>query len=620
MAIYHFQMKTLSRSDGRSATAAAAYRSGQRIEDTRTGQFFDYEKRSGVLLAEVILPDGSTTDRQQLWNAVESAEKRCNSVVAREFVVALPHELTREQQASLVQGYAKGLSERTGWAIDVAIHEPGKQGDLRNVHAHLLCSTRNVSRDPSGCPVIGSKTRDWDQRSSGSILIRSERSEWERCVNESLEQAQVESRVDCRSHAEKGSELEPQIHLGPTVMAMERQGIQTERGDIHREISAHNAKVIELATVREAKAAEQESIQVWERELNRLDGLSIEAHQGAVAQLCPPRVEELVETHPTVQKLKAELEPHQALLGRWEKAFAEQGDKSGRVLSDYEYQAQFHPKQLQLAEGLISLNGTISRILDEQDRLNAWYEKSEPVYAEVKQQTQALEAKLEQARSEALPWARAERDQQLVRFDEAYERLMQSEARAWVQDKAKLEQMPYAEMKAVVESNRYSRQAKEVASHHPRLRQVPYAYGQEYKLEEVEQKARYSLRHVQGCRESWREAHPVKTFLHTSGLQKAPSLVLYDARIRYLEEEAKKAQQALAQAEGKKPGYVLEREREAVLIQSQVRRHQAQWNRFQQEAEQVLKSRMQREPEQEQRLQQAKELERSRGGGRSISW
>ena len=451
-------------------------------------------------------------------------------------------------------------------------------------------------------------------------MIRSERSEWERCVNQSLEQAQADKRVDCRSHAEKGTRSGATDPLGPTVMAMERQGIQTERGRYHREIAAHNAKVIELATVREAKAAEQESIQVWERELDRLDRLLIEAHQGAVAQLCPPRVEELVETHPAVQKLKAELEPYQALLGRWEKAFAEQEAKAGRVLSDYEYQAQFHPKQLQLAEGLISLNGTISQILNEQDRLNAWYEKSEPVYDGVKERNYELEAKLEQAKREALPWARAEREQQLFRFDEAYERLMQSEARAWVQDKAKLEQMPYTEMKAVVESNRYSRQAKEVASHHPRLRQVPYAYGREYKLEEVEQKARYSLRHVQECRETWRETHPVKTFLHTSGLQKAPSLVLYDARIRYLEQEARKAKLALAQTEGKKPGYALEREREAVLIQSQVRRHQAQWNRFQQEAELVLKSRMQREPEQEQRLQQAKELERSRGGGRSIGW
>ena len=620
MAIYHFQMKTLSRSEGRSATAAAAYRSGQKIEDARTGKSFDYSKRSGVLLAEVITPDGGTLDREQLWNAVESAEKRCNSVVAREFVVALPHELSREQQEALVKGYAQGLSERTGWAIDVALHAPGKQGDLRNVHAHLLCSTRNVSRDPSGCPVMGSKTRDWDQRSSGSILIRSERSEWERCVNESLERTQVPSRVDCRSHAEKQTGLEPQIHLGPTVMAMERQGIQTERGDIHREIAQHNANVIELAKVWAEKAAEQEKVQAWERELNRLDRLSINDQRAAVARLCPLRVEDLVETHPTVQELKAELEPYPALLEKWTKVFAQQEEIASRVLSDYEYQAQFHPKQLQMAEGLISFNRTISQILETQDRLNAWYEKSEPVYAKVLQEAQALEAKLEQARRAAIPWARDEREQQLVRFDEAYERLMQAEARAWEQDKAKLEQMPYAEVKSVVESKRYIREAEQVSVHHPRLRQIPSAYDREWKLEEADRAAGSTVRNVKRWRESWCEKHPVKTFLHNSGIQKAPSLVLYDARIRYLAQEEKKAEQALKQAEGKKPGYALERERETWLIQGQVKRHQAQWNRFQQEAEQVLKNRMQREPEQEKQLQQAREQERSRGGGRSIGW
>src|SRR6478609_1154505 len=168
MAIYHFQMKTVSRSQGRSATAAAAYRSGERIEDERTGLVHDYSKRSGVLMAEVVLPDGGTVEREALWNAAEGAEKRCNSVVAREFVVALPHELNREQQQDLVRVYAQGLSERTGWAVDVAVHAPGKDGDIRNVHAHLLCTTRKIDTDPDGCPVMQHKTREWDQRATGS--------------------------------------------------------------------------------------------------------------------------------------------------------------------------------------------------------------------------------------------------------------------------------------------------------------------------------------------------------------------------------------------------------------------------------------------------------------------
>jgi hypothetical protein len=297
LAIYHFQMKTLSRSSGRSATAAAAYRAGQKIEDERTGQTYDYSKRSGVLLAEVILPDGGQVDRSQLWNVAEAAEKRCNSVVAREFVVALPHELNLEQQTDLVRGYAQGVSERTGWAVDVAIHAPGKEGDLRNTHAHLLCTTRTIERDPAGCPVAGSKTRGWDIRSSGSVLLRSERSEWERCVNQSLEQANRMERVDCRSHAEKQTGLEPQIHLGPTAMNMERKGMQTERGDEHRRIAAHNANVIELERLR----AKQEKEAAWAKELKRLESLSLYDLEREAKQHEPGTARSIAFENPEVQ-------------------------------------------------------------------------------------------------------------------------------------------------------------------------------------------------------------------------------------------------------------------------------------------------------------------------------
>ncbi len=297
MAIYHFQMKTLSRSEGRSATAAAAYRAGQKIEDERTGQTYDYSRRSGVLMAEVITPGGQPVDRAQLWNVAEAAEKRCNSVVAREFVVALPHELSQAQQTDLVKGYAQGLSERTGWAVDVAIHAPGKEGDLRNLHAHLLCTTRTIERDAAGCPVAGLKTRDWDVRSSGSILLRSERAEWERCVNQSLEQANRMERVDCRSHAEKQTGLEPQIHLGPTAMAMERKGIQTERGEEHRRIAAHNANVIELERVR----AQKEKEAAWAKELKRLESLSLYDLEREAKQHEPGTARSIAFENPAVQ-------------------------------------------------------------------------------------------------------------------------------------------------------------------------------------------------------------------------------------------------------------------------------------------------------------------------------
>ena len=250
-----------------------------------------------MLLAEVMTPDGSPIDRAQLWNVAEATEKRCNSVVAREFVVALPHELSRDQQTDLVRGYAQGLSERTGWAVDVAIHAPGKEGDLRNTHAHLLCTTRTIERDPAGCPVMGSKTRAWDVRSSGSELLRSERSEWERCVNQSLEQANRIERVDCRSHAEKQTGLAPQVHLGPTAMNMERKGIQTERGEEHRRIAAHNANVIELDRVR----VQQEKETAWAKELARLESLSLYDLEREAKQYEPGTARSIAFENPAVQ-------------------------------------------------------------------------------------------------------------------------------------------------------------------------------------------------------------------------------------------------------------------------------------------------------------------------------
>lgn len=162
MAIYHFSVKTVSRGQGRSAVAAAAYRAGEKLVDRQTGELYDYERRSGVLYSEVFLPDGGTMEREDLWNMAEAAEKRKDARVAREIVVALPHELNQEQQWRLVREYAKELSEREGWGVDAAMHAPGRAGDQRNVHAHLLCTTRTVERDSSSMPVMGSKTKEWD--------------------------------------------------------------------------------------------------------------------------------------------------------------------------------------------------------------------------------------------------------------------------------------------------------------------------------------------------------------------------------------------------------------------------------------------------------------------------
>ena len=134
MAIYHLSVKPISRSAGRSATAAAAYRAGVEIADERTGEVHDYRRKGGVESADIVLPDGApewATNRGALWNAAEKAEKRKDACVAREYEVALPAELSPAERRRLALDFAQEMANREGCAVDVAIHAP-RQGRRRS--------------------------------------------------------------------------------------------------------------------------------------------------------------------------------------------------------------------------------------------------------------------------------------------------------------------------------------------------------------------------------------------------------------------------------------------------------------------------------------------------------
>lgn len=260
VAIYHLSVKTISRSAGRSATAAIAYRSGEKVLDERTGIVHDYTRRSGVEHTEIFLPANApkwASDRQALWNGAEHSENRKNSVVAREFEVALPAELDGPQRLALVRDFARELVERHGMAVDVAIHEPGREGDNRNHHAHILCSTRRLT--PEG---FKEKTRELDDQKSGEVGKWRER--WANLSNHHLEIAGRAERIDHRSlETQRAAAIErgdneqaavldrrPTVHMGPNVVQMEKRGIHTERGEQNREARQYNAQVIDLAEVR----------------------------------------------------------------------------------------------------------------------------------------------------------------------------------------------------------------------------------------------------------------------------------------------------------------------------------------------------------------------------------
>ena len=218
-AIFHLDVSTVSRSQGRSSVAAAAYRAGQKLLDERTGLWHDYKRKQGVLETFIAAPDGCDwiTDRNTLWDSVETAEKRKNSTVAREWLVALPDALEPEQRTELTRALAAELVTRYGVAVDVAIHAPSKGGDQRNHHAHLLTTTRQAG--PDG---LGAKTRVLDAAKTGGVEIANMREWWAGMVNDALKAAQSPARVDHRRKTVIAAEIRAEAE------AFERQATDIE--------------------------------------------------------------------------------------------------------------------------------------------------------------------------------------------------------------------------------------------------------------------------------------------------------------------------------------------------------------------------------------------------------
>jgi hypothetical protein len=219
LASYHLAVKTISRSAGRSATAAAAYRAGIEIADERTGLIHDYTRKQGVEHSLLVLPDDApdwAADRATLWNAAEQAETRKNSTVAREFEITLPSELDGAARRALALSLANEISTRHGVAVDVAIHAPGREGDSRNHHAHLMLTTRRLTKDG-----LGEKSRELDQKQTGEV--ERWRGRWAEMQNLALEQAGITTRVDHRSFARQGLDKQPTVHMGPAIAAIERR-------------------------------------------------------------------------------------------------------------------------------------------------------------------------------------------------------------------------------------------------------------------------------------------------------------------------------------------------------------------------------------------------------------
>ena len=238
MAIYHFSAKVISRKNGSSAVASAAYRSGAMLFDERLGRHHDFSNKADVIHSEVLLPEGvpeRLKDRTTLWNEVEAGEKRKDAQLAREIEFSIPCEMNREDGVRLARDFVQREFVNRGMVADLNVHWDRAKDGSPKPHAHVMLAMREVG--PEG---FGKKERDWNR----GELLQHWREAWGAHVNERLAELGIDARIDHRSYAEQGIALEPQNKIGPAASRRPGQGLEAERIEDHGRIARENGEKI----------------------------------------------------------------------------------------------------------------------------------------------------------------------------------------------------------------------------------------------------------------------------------------------------------------------------------------------------------------------------------------
>ena len=305
IAIYHCSIKIVSRGKGKSAVAAAAYRSGEKLTNEWDGLTHDYTKKGGVVHLEILLPAHAPpafSDRSTLWNSVELSEKSNNAQLAREVEIALPVELSREEQTRLVREYCSSQFVSKGMIADFNLHDTGGG----NPHAHILLTMRPLDErgawlpkskkeyvlDENGekirLPSGRYKTRkvdlvDWNNRENAEVWRRA----WADLANDFLAQNNRPERIDHRSYERQGIDQLPTVHVGVSATQMEKKGIVTERGELNRNIKAANRILREIRRL-------VRGLKDWIAELKERKAALLEALTEARAQTSEPTIPQLL--------------------------------------------------------------------------------------------------------------------------------------------------------------------------------------------------------------------------------------------------------------------------------------------------------------------------------------
>ena len=305
IAIYHCSIKIVSRGKGKSAVAAAAYRSGEKLTNEWDGLTHDYTKKGGVVHSEILLPAHAPpafSDRSTLWNSVELSEKSNNAQLAREVEIALPVELSREEQTRLVREYCSSQFVSKGMIADFNLHDTGGG----NPHAHILLTMRPLDEkgawlpkskkeyvlDENGerirLPSGRYKTRkvdlvNWNNRENAEVWRRA----WADLANEYLEKNNRPERIDHRSYERQGIDQIPTVHVGVSATQMEKKGIVTERGELNRSIKAANRILREIRRL-------VRGLKDWIAELKERKTALLEALAEVRAQAGEPTIPQLL--------------------------------------------------------------------------------------------------------------------------------------------------------------------------------------------------------------------------------------------------------------------------------------------------------------------------------------
>ena len=305
IAIYHCSIKIVSRGKGKSAVAAAAYRSGEKLTNEWDGLTHDYTKKGGVVHSEILLPAHAPpafSDRSTLWNSVELSEKSNNAQLAREVEIALPVELSREEQTRLVREYCSSQFVSKGMIADFNLHDTGGG----NPHAHILLTMRPMDEKGAWLPKSkkeyvldenGEKIRlpsgryktrkvdlvDWNNRENAEVWRRA----WADLANEYLEKNNRPERIDHRSYERQGIDQIPTVHVGVSATQMEKKGIVTERGELNRNIKAANRILREIRRL-------VRGLKDWIAELKERKAVLLEALAEARAQASEPTIPQLL--------------------------------------------------------------------------------------------------------------------------------------------------------------------------------------------------------------------------------------------------------------------------------------------------------------------------------------